>query len=306
MKNEFNMKIIVIGVIVIMSILEIGALFLFKEINEDKHFDMDEINEIQVNMTSEAVHIIRTEESNEVKFHYYGKSMQNIKLASEINNKVIAVAGKRQHEGPIPEDMFLDIYIPEKYGENLSINLLSGDVKMDSFDLASFIYSNRSGKLETEKISANNISMNTYSGNINIKKIDAKELEIKSLSAAINMEWCTTKKARIQNSSGSIILKNSSGNFDLKGKSGKVMVDYKEFENQNINIETLSGSVILELPKTAEFFIEAETSSGKFQTDFPIKMAEDTDKRNIRGEVGGKNNKVSIKTSSGSMKILKK
>ncbi|MGO5072449.1 DUF4097 family beta strand repeat-containing protein [Clostridium sporogenes] len=289
-----------------MSILGIGSLFLFKEINEKKHFTMDEINEIQVNMTSEAVHIIRTEASNEVKFHYYGKSMQKIKLASEINNKAVVVAAKRQHEGPIPEDMVLDIYIPEKYGKNLSINLLSGAVKMDSFDLASFIYSNRSGKLETEKISANNISMNTYSGNINIKKIDAKELEIKSLSAAINMEWCITEKARIENSSGSIILKNSSGNFDLKGKSGKVMVDYKEFENQNINIETLSGSVTLELPRTAEFFIEAETSSGKFQTDFPIKMGENTDKTNIRGEIGGKNNKVSIKTSSGSMKILKK
>jgi len=38
-------------------------------------------------------------------------------------------------------------------------------------------------------------------------------------------------------------LKNSSGNFDLKGKSGKIIVDYKEFENQNINIETLSGSM---------------------------------------------------------------
>ncbi|BCZ49385.1 hypothetical protein psyc5s11_54520 [Clostridium gelidum] len=306
MKIKINIKIIVIGVIIIMGIFGLGALFSYKEINEEEHFSMEDINEMQVNMTSEPVHIIRTEASNEVKFHLYGKSMQDIKLTSEINNKKVVVGAKRNFEGPIPEDMFLDIYVPEEYVKNLSIKISSGAVKMDSFDLANFTLNTSSGKLDAKQLNAEKISINSSSGSLNIKKLDAKELEIKGESSVVNIDECIAKDARIETSSGSITLKNSNGNFNIKGKSTKVMVAYKEFKDQNINIETSSGSVILEIPSTAEFLIEATTSSGKFQSDFPINTAGNTDKKKINGQIGMKNNKVLLQTSSGSIKILKK
>lgn len=305
MKTKFIMKIIVIGVIVIMGIFGLGALTSFREINEEKRFTMDEINEIQVNMTSEPVHIIRTKASNEVKFRLYGKSVQEIKLASEINNRTVVLGAMRKHKVPMPEDMFLEIYIPEEYGKNLSIKISSGAVKMDSLDLTNFTLNTSSGKLEAEQLNAEKISINTSSGSLKIKRLVAKELEIKGLSAAINIDECTAKEARMATSSGSITLKNSSGNLDLKGESGKVMVAYKEFEDQNINIETLSGSVTLELPSIAEFLIEAQTSSGKFQSDFPINTTGNTDKKKI-GQIGMKNNKILLQTSSGNINILKK
>lgn len=306
MKIKFNMKIIVIGVIVIiMGILGLSSLITLREINEEKLFNMEEINEIQVNMTSEPVHIIRTESSNEIKFHLYGKSAQEIKLVSEINNKTVVVGAKRQHKAPMPEDMFWEIYIPKEYGGNLSIKILSGSVKMDSFHLANFTLSTSSGKLEAEKLNAEKITINTSSGKLNIKKLDAKELEITGLSASINIDECIAKEARMETTSGSITLKNSSGNFNLKGQSGKVMVAYSDFEDQNINIVTKLGSVTLELPRTAEFFIEAKTSTGRLQSDFPINTMGNTDKRKIEGQIGTKNNKVLIQTSIGSIKILK-
>ncbi|MCG8483703.1 MAG: DUF4097 domain-containing protein, partial [Clostridia bacterium] len=114
---------------------------------------------------------------------------------------------------------------------------------------------------------------------------------------------CIAKDGRIEARLGNITLKNASGNLDIKGKTGKVMVAYNDFENQNIKIETTVGSITLKLPNTAEFLLEAKTSSGSFQSDFPIKI---TDKKNINGQIGSKNNKVLLQTSSGSMKILKR
>jgi len=287
-KTRFNKKvmIVVIGVIVIISILGLGGINMMREINEEKSVSMDQINTIQVDMTSVGVHIIRTEASNEVKVDFHGKAMQEIKLISETNNKTLFVTVQRKHENlPLYEDVVLDVYIPKEYTKNLSVKMLSGDVKIDSFNLANVTLDTYSGKLEAEQLKADKISINSSSGNLKIKKIDTKILDIKGKSSAIKIDECFANETGIETS------------------SGKVFVSYKEFENQNINIITSSGSVTLEIPETAEFSVEAKTSSGKFQSDFPIKTI---DKKDIKGQIGTKNNKVSIKTSSGSISILKK
>lgn len=305
---KFNRKVIaiLIGVIAIMSIsLGVGALHLFKEINEEKYFTVEEVNDIQVTMSSTPVHIIRTAASDKVKFHYYGKSMQELNLSADINNKALVVETKRRIDGPIPEDMFLDIYIPEDYKKDLFIKISSGVVKIDSFDLASFTLDTSSGGLEAEQISAEKVSIITSSGKLNIKKLKAKKLEIKGSSSAISIDECVAKETRAETSSGSITLKNSSGNFDFKGSAGNVLVGYKEFDNQNIAVSTTSGKVTVELPGNAEFLIDAKTTTGKIQSDFPINTVGNTDKKQIVGQVGTKNNQVSLQTTTGSIHILK-
>lgn len=300
-KPNKSVIVIVIGVIVIMGILGLGALS-FKEINEEKSFAMEEIDEIQVTMSNVPVHFIRTETSNEVRFHLYGKSMQEIKLAAEMSGKTVAVAAKRKIDGPIPEDMFFEVFLPANYEKNLSVKTSAGVVKMDSFDLASFTLNTSSGGLEAEQINAEKISITTSSGKLNIKKLDAQELKLKGSSSAINVDECTAKQAGIETSSGAITLKNSSGSFDFKGTAGNVTVSYKEFEDQNVKVETSTGSVTVELPGTAEFLLDANTSTGKIRCDFPINTAG----KKVEGQIGTKSNKVSLKTTTGSINILKK
>lgn len=308
MKTKFNRKVIaiLIGVIAIMGIsLGLGALHRFREINEEKYFTLEEVNDIQVTMSSTPVHIIRTEASDKVKFHYYGKSMQELKLSADINNKALVVATKRKIDGPIPEDMFLDIYIPENFEKNLSIKISSGVVKMDSLNLANFTLNTSSGGLEAEQLNAEKISITTSSGKLNIKKLNVKELEIKGSSSAINIDECVAKETRAEISSGSITLKNSSGNFNFKGTAGNVLVGYKEFDNQNITVSTTSGKITVELPGNAEFLMNAKTVTGKIQSDFPINTVGNTDKKQIVGQVGTKNNQVLLQTTTGSIHILK-
>ena len=308
MKIKSNKKIILIvmGVIVIMSLLGLGALSSYREINEEKCFTMEEINELQATMSGAPVHIIRTKASKEVKVQLHGKARQEIKLAAEIDNKAVVVGVKRKYELPIPEDLFLDIYIPEEYGGNLSIKTSAGIVKLDSFNLASFTLNTSSGGLEAEQLNAEKISINTSSGKLKIKRLEAAELKIKGSSSQINIDECIAKEAKIEISSGSVTLENSSGNFDLKGTAGDVLIAYKEFENQNINVGTTAGNVTLVIPSTSEFLFETKTVTGKIQSDFPVNAEESTDKRKVEGQIGTKSNKVIIQTTTGNIKILKK
>jgi DUF4097 and DUF4098 domain-containing protein YvlB len=289
-----------------MSLFRLGVLSSYREINEVKCFTMEEINEMQVTMSGAPVHIIQTKASKEVKFQLYGKTKQEIKLAAEINNKTVVVGAKRKYELPIPEDLFLDVYIPEEYGGNLSIKTSAGIVKLDSFNLASFTLNTSSGGLEAEQLNAEKVSINTSSGKLKIKRLDVAELKMIGSSSQINIDECIVKEARIEISSGSVTLKNSSGNFDLKGTAGDVLIAYKEFENQNINVETTAGNVTLEIPGTGEFLFEIKTVTGKILSDFPVNSEESIDKRKVKGQIGTKSNKVLIQTSTGNIKILKK
>ena len=115
--------IIVIGIIVIgvMIMRELGLRVLasYREINEEKSFVMEGINEIQVNMTSIPVHIIRTGSGSQIIFHLHGKAKRGIKLVSEMINNTVIVQVKRKFDGLPIEDVFLDVYIPEEYRKNL-------------------------------------------------------------------------------------------------------------------------------------------------------------------------------------------
>lgn len=303
MKLSKKVMVIIIGMIVIIGILGLKGVNMMREINEEKSISIDGINLIQVDMTSVKVNCIRTEASNQITVYLHGKAMQEIKIVSKTYNNTFFVALQRKHEYlPIYEDIVFDIFIPKEYKKNFSVKTLSGTVKMGAFDLADFSLDTSSGKLEAEKINAEKISISSHSGNINIKSIDAKGFEMVGESSAINIEECIAEKAKLATSSGNITLKECNGSLDLKASSGKVSVGYKGFENQNINIRTSSGSATLELPGTAEFFINAKTSSGKIQSDFPINVVG----KKAEGQIGTKNNKISIQTSSGSIKILKK
>lgn len=266
MKSKFSKEVIVMGAIVIMSILGLlGASHMLKDISEEKYVSLKEINEIQVQMDTRSVRFIDTKESRDLKVNFHGKAMQEIKIVCEIENETLIIKTQPKPRMPLYEDVVLDIYIPKEYEKNLSINTYSSSVKMDSLSLESISYSTFSGKLEAQQLHVKKISMNTNSGGVEIKKIDTEDLAVKS-------------------------------------GSGKILVAYNEFENQNVKIETSSGSITLELPSSAEFFIEAKTSSGNFQSDFPIKA---TDKKDIKGQIGTKNNQILLQTLSGSMKILK-
>ncbi|EPY2271861.1 DUF4097 family beta strand repeat-containing protein [Clostridium sporogenes] len=300
--------IIAIGVIVTVSILGFKVFSSFREIDEKKALVVKEINEIQVNMVREHVHILRTDTSNEVRFHYYGKSKQELKLVTEMNNKTIVVEAKCEdnplprYYDPTPEDMYLDIYIPENYRESISIHLTTGAVQIDSLEVASFTLDTTTGGLKADQINAAKISIKTTTGSIAINKTDANNLDIKGTSSAVNIGECIVESAKIETTSGGIDLKNCSGSFNIKANSGKVQVSYKEFVDHNISIATSSGSLALLLPDTAEFLLEANTLSGRLKSDFTLSTIEN---KKMAGQIGIKNNKVVLKSSSGNISLLK-
>lgn len=305
MKPSFFPNTILKRVAAIMTVtLGFGSL-LAKELNENKLVPLDAVREIQVIMSAEPVSVIRTEPGNDIRFRLYGKSMQEIHLGSEMQNMTVTVETKRKHSFPMPEDLALDIYLPENYKNCLSIKTSSGSVRLESVDLENISLQTSSGELDAGELHAGKIGITTSSGKIKIQKIVAQELTIKGTSSPVAIDECTAAESRIETSSGGIILKTSRGNLNVKTKSGSVKIHCTEFDSRSIRIATTSGHVSVGLPAAAEFQVRAKTGSGKFQTDFPVITTGTVDSKKIEGRVGTENNYIEIQTSSGSMKILK-
>jgi lia operon protein LiaG len=287
---KIKKKVIIASIVVvaIAGVLAIIGVNMFREINDEKHISLTGIDEMQVTMSSAAIHIIRTETDNEVRFHYYGTSLQEVKIVSKTSNNTLSVNAERKYTFlGSAERMSLDIFIPEGYQGAIAIKTSSGQVKMDSGILADFTFKTNSGGFETEKLKAEKVVLNTTSGKIDIKTLWADELEIKGTSSSINIGECIVRKTRIKTTSGSIYM------------------TYQQFENTNLNIENTSGGITLGLPGSAEFIMKAGNTSGKIQCDFLFDSVGSTDSHKLEGQVGTKSNTVTLQTTSGNIRILK-
>lgn len=279
--------LITLGALAIASIiLGIGAKQMTREISDEKSINIQGIDEISVTMTSAQIHIIRAETGNEVRFHYYGKSLQEVKLAAETGNQTLSVNLKRKYAflGTF-KDTRLDIFLPINYRQKMTIRTSSGKVIVDSLELAEFVLNTTSGGLEAESINAGKVTLNASSGKLNIQKLIADELELKGTSSPVIIGECIVKGARI------------------KTTSGGVAVKYREFENQNTVIETTSGDITIGLPDTAGFYLKAEMTPGNFRSEFQIGSGTATASK-ITGQTGTPDSTISLHAAGGKIEII--
>lgn len=325
-----SISLIMVGVMSMMGFLGLGLFTLFRQIDETQSISLAGVDEIQVNMTNERIHIYQNGDGDEIELHYYGKSTQNIKLTSERNGDSIVIEAKDPKFSsslrlfcPKPEDLYLDVYLPAGYEGKLSIDNASGAVLTDALHLEDFQLHISSGKLEAEELLAEKVFIKTSSGKVQIDKLETDDVMIVSSSSSITIDEYIAKDGKLETSSGNISLNDSTGNINIKtgsGKitlndhtgdldaettSGKAQISYKEFENQQMFIKTSSGNISLELPPSAEFMVEATSNSGNFKTDFSMVPTGHADAEDIKGQVGEKDNPIVLQTSSGNINLMK-
>ena len=75
--------------------------------------------------------------------------------------------------------------------------------------------------------------------------------------------------------------------------------------NGELKVETTNGSVDVTLPASAEFKVNAATTNGKIQTDFPITVQGTFSSKDLSGTVGGGGRELRVVTTNGTIKLTK-
>ena len=245
----------------------------FEEISIDevKTFNnIGKLKEIYIHSVSSNVSVFSTEEED-VKIHFHGISAaESEKKLPELITNIEGSQLKIEIEYPkalfYNANLFLDVYVPQDYLENVSIDTVSADVDISNLD-------------------TNNFQCKTVSGDLKIKSLGSDNLILKTTSGEMN-------------------IMDFIGNLEADSVSGDINARYKVFDN-NADIKTISGKVKIGLPENAEFYLKTNTVSGEVDTDFPITIISFGKMNQLEGTVGTGDNSIIIDTVSGDIYINK-
>ncbi len=113
-------------------------------------------------------------------------------------------------------------------------------------------------------------------------------------------------KLKLQTSAGSIDVTDYAGtSVQADTSAGSISVDLNHQPEGDCTFRTSAGSIRVKLPATTAANLDAKTSAGKITTDFPVTVQGEHGKSTLRGTINGGGPTLSLKTSAGSIQILK-
>jgi len=232
----------------------------------------------------------------EFEFNFTGNYAKNeysekVNLSVERVGEIVKVRIIYPRHGLIliNKDFDLIIGVPENYSGKMIITSASGDIEIKDLNLENFEINTASGEIEVKNLTSNGqFLVESMSGNINLEEIKSENLKVESVSGDILTNKCIEKIADFKSVSGNVLINFCENINFVKTTSGDIKV-LNYFVKKDINFETISGEVDLELLKNSSFNLEFKSVSGNLENDF------------VNVEKG--ENNLFVKTTSGDLKI---
>ena len=124
--------------------------------------------------------------------------------------------------------------------------------------------------------------------------MDSGDLHVSSVSGSFEVHT-RAKDIRVEDVSGPVTVENSHGEIDLHPKS----------PYGDVNVSNHQGAIHVVLPEGAGFNVDARSTRGELESDFPLDISKNGDDRVAQGSVGKGGNKLQLTTDHGSIEIRK-
>ncbi len=280
------------------------------EVNYEQIFSTNQVNQINISSTSSNINLILTD-SDEIKVDYYG-SLQC--FICHISNKMVA----KKTDGTITfktnDYMFgfifnnnvkMDVYFPKSYQENLYLNTVSGDLKVEDLTLGDLKIYTTSGNISMNDLNIASGKMSSVSGDIDLNQINATEtLTVSTTSGDVSLDSVSTN-LNFNTVSGNVNLSNFSGNISGHTTSGNIGIVLAN-NLFTIDLSSVSGDVIVDVNSDAPFSFNTSSISGDISIKFQYLVDGDYTMNNHKksGTVNSDSqNYIKVNTTSGNITI---
>lgn len=198
----------------------------------------------------------------------------------------------------------LTVEVPKELAdrlEDLNCSNTSGTVSAKSFLCEEGEFSSTSGSLELEDIQAGTLEVSSTSGTVRLKRLTGEKLDVSGTSGQIEGDALNFGEAEFSSVSGGIDVAGSFENLSASTVSGSTRLESAVCPSE-ADLNSVSGSLELFVPKNDGFDAEYSSVSGSFSSDFPT--SGDSGKS---GRVLYESGKASFRfsTTSGSMFVGK-
>jgi hypothetical protein len=105
---------------------------------------------------------------------------------------------------------------------------------------------------------------------------------------------------------GAVDAETANGPVDAVSVNGNVRASMRAFgDTGEVNLFTVNGEAIVELPAALDASLEAGTVNGSIETDYPLAVSGKFTSRHLSGTVGAGGRRVHVQTVNGSIAIKK-
>src|SRR5467141_3241124 len=174
-----------------------------------------------------------------------------------------------------------------------------------------------SGSIRVEKIERD-VQLSTASGSVSASDI-GNDVRVSSASGSVTVANtggdvrvnALSGFIRVSNPGGRIEADTASGEVEIQGAakdvksraaSGRVSVQGNPGADSYWELKTVSGTVQLSVPASANLHLSAEAVSGEIRTDIPI-VIEEQGKHSLRAHMGSGGGRVDVHTVSGEIRL---
>ena len=112
--------------------------------------------------------------------------------------------------------------------------------------------------------------------------------------------------AELHTAGGSITARDVEGSVEAETSGGSITAELMKAPDGPMNLETSAGSITLRLTEDTSIDIDAKASGGRVRTDLDIDREGEESKTRLKGELNGGGPLVTLRTSAGSIKIMKR
>ena len=140
----------------------------------------------------------------------------------------------------------------------------------------------------------------TGSGSIQVARVGGA-ITARTGSGSIEITQTGSGDVNVSSNSGSVRVHGVRGGVSASTSSGGLHIDGEMAAEWRLSAS--SGHVTVDLPKSQRFDLDANSSSGHIDVDFPMTLPGRSDRRSIRGAVGGGGPLLHVRTSSGGISI---
>ena len=162
------------------------------------------------------------------------------------------------------------------------------------------------GGIETPRDRSRNRNQNSnndVSVHFTVRVPEGVRVDLESVNGGLSVSGVTTD-VRASTVNGGIDARSAGGPVRAKTVNGSIRVSMGSMGSaQDLEYETVNGSVTVELPSNFGAQLELSTVNGRVSTDFPITVSGTLSPRRLRGTVGNGATRFRASTVNGSITL---
>jgi DUF4097 and DUF4098 domain-containing protein YvlB len=180
----------------------------------------------------------------------------------------------------------------------VKVQSASGSVRVEKIERDAQL-STASGSVSATDI-GNEVHVTSASGSVNVSNTKG-DIIVNAMSGVIRI---AKPGGRIEadTASGEVEIQGAANDVQAHAASGRVSVQGNPGAKSYWELKTISGTVQLTVPASANLHLSAEATSGEIRTDIPI-VVEEQGKHSLRAHMGNGGGRVDVHTVSGEIHV---